>query len=733
MNVKELPANFNRYGRWSKVSKAGKSYVEGFIPTVTKIRGNRSNSFFRLEISEHGETYLFAIKNQNKPPYFIGKIFPESLALELACPEDEDEWSNKLAMQKRVLYKLSDKTIEMRYTVSSASPLIKYDFKNTKALCLAGKIKTDNLGYRFLYIPGIGLKKLAKPGFLTTTEIFDNFVLLYHGTPGDFPILIAFNKKPKSIEWGGEKSTARVGMDYLRILFDSSEFTCYIGLLKGSALTNTKLWTDKIPTAEIKNAAVLAHESLAFPIDLFEEASVNWKQKTVTIARKYRFLITHNEFGIEATGIAACPPYVFYPHSRGKLRSPEVISIFTLYGLTKFTRGETVVYELPIDPATYTELDMPSRSDMKTPLEKEMQKRIDADANNLMNEWNRVPADENPYLFCGVAQQLLACYPLLNGCTRKRALDWVRKTLEWYFINDHPSGRKYYYLDENFNFYTLYGHGDPRDVDCLLGMVFACVGQYVRHSNDIEFMKAYYPRYYNMFYSYFNQVIDPITGNTFCQPNGKLNWVSDTLEAYIGLNYIVRHARRLKKKDWVDSVRINAIYRCAAIGQLYGWDIARSIPGFEDYYLDPTYELSSVRCVHTWEGWQPLPYRREEPDSFWEIAASLWPISPEICLLYKDIEYSHGLNKLFLSCQRYWPQWYKLGKMWRGTKDAKDVGGGFKANALIAMLAFFDMESQEVLFNWYQLANKHEEFCDKYKWNTWKEFPLAMILRMGKR
>ena len=362
-----------------------------------------------------------------------------------------------------------------------------------------------------------------------------------------------------------------------------------------------------------------------------------------------------------------------------------------------------------------------------------MQKRIDADANYLMDEWNRMPADKNPYRFCGAAQQLLACYDLLNENTKKRTLNWVKKTLEWYFTKDHASGRKYYYLDENFNFYTIYGHGDPRDIDCLFGMVFACVGQYVKQSNDIEFMKTYYPRYYRMFYSYFNQVIDPMTGNTFCQPNGKQNWISDTIEAYIGLNYVVRYARRLKKKEWVDAARINAIYRCAAIGQLYGWEIARSIPGFEEYYLDPTYELSSARCVHTWEGWRPLPYRREEPDSFWEMAASLWPISPEICLLYKDIEYSHGLKKLFEAYERHWPQWYKVGKMWSESKDDKDVGGGCKANALIAVIAFFDMKSQETLYNCYQLANKHKEFCDEYKWNVWKEFPLAMILRMGKR
>ena len=88
MTLKELPLKYNRYGRWSKVSKARKSYVDGFIPTLTMIRGKRSNSFFRLEISEHGEAYLFAVKDQYKTPYFIGKVFPEGLEFEPACPEE---------------------------------------------------------------------------------------------------------------------------------------------------------------------------------------------------------------------------------------------------------------------------------------------------------------------------------------------------------------------------------------------------------------------------------------------------------------------------------------------------------------------------------------------------------------------------------------------------------------------------------------------------------------------
>lgn len=107
MKVKELPPHFNRYGRWSKVSKAGKSYIEGFTPAVTMIQGPRSNSFFRLEISQCGEVCLCAVKNQNQPPCFIGKVFPESLELESAPPEDTDEWSNMLAMQKLVLYNTS--------------------------------------------------------------------------------------------------------------------------------------------------------------------------------------------------------------------------------------------------------------------------------------------------------------------------------------------------------------------------------------------------------------------------------------------------------------------------------------------------------------------------------------------------------------------------------------------------------------------------------------------------
>ena len=599
---------------------------------------------------------------------------------------------------------------------------------------LGAKIKLDKgIGYKYLFVPGIGLKSLTRPGSLELGKIADNWVLLYHAIPGDFPILVAFNKKPELIEWGSAKNSALAGMDYIRFCFTTSEFITYIGLLEGAALVNTEAWRNEIPEERLKKATILAHEILAFPVDLSEEALADWEQKTVRITRKYHFSTVPNEFGIKPWGLAACPPYVFYPHARGKLCSPELLDIYTLYGLANYIGGDTVIYELPIDSCAYVEVDMPNIEDMQSPLEKEIQRRINAEANYLMDIWRKVPADDNPYKFCGIAQQLLTCYLLLDKSTQKRALDWVKKTLEWYFTADHPSGRKYYYLDENFDFYYLCGHYEPHDIDCLLGMVFACTGEYVRYSQDIDFVKKYYPRYYRMFDSYFNHVIDPMTGNAFAQPDGKLNWVSDTLETYIGLNYIVRHARMLGKREWVNAAKINAIFRCAAIGQLYGWQIAQSIPGFKEYNLDPTYDLYGVRCVHICDGWWPLIHRTKESEAFWDMVASLWPISPEICILYQDIRYSQGLDKLFKAYQHYWPQWYRYGKKWKGAKGKQNVGGGFRANALIALLAFFKLKSQKTLYKWYRSANPDQKMDDKFQWDGWKEFPLAMILRMGKR
>ena len=86
------------------------------------------------------------------------------------------------------------------------------------------------------------------------------------------------------------------------------------------------------------------------------------------------------------------------------------------------------------------EVAMPNIEDIQSPLEKEIQGRMNAEANYLMDIWRKVPADDNPYKFCGIAQQLLTCYSLLDKSTQKRALDWVKKTLEWYFTADHPSG-----------------------------------------------------------------------------------------------------------------------------------------------------------------------------------------------------------------------------------------------------------------------------------------------------
>ncbi|MBU4444939.1 hypothetical protein KJ656_07645 [bacterium] len=733
MDPKNLPKKYNRYGRWSKVSKAKKAYIAGFIPSVTMIRGNRSNSFFRLDINENGETSLFVVKDTKKPPYHIGKVIPGDIKSNIVSIGDNDEWSNKLAMQKKLLYKLDNRTIEMLYTVSSVSPLIKYDFKNTQSFSLGDKIKIDNLGYEYLFVPGIGKIKLSDTDSINTEKISGNYVLLFHGRPGDFPILISFNKRPGLLKWGMSESASVSGIDYIQFFFRSSEFSCYIGLLNGAALLNTISWIERIPSKEIKKAEILSWESLSFPINYSEESIVNWGEKKIIIKRRYQFLTSLNEFGIEPNGLAACPPYVFYPHSRGNLLNPETINIFSLYGLTKFARGESIVFELPLDPTLYTDIELPSKSDLKSPLVKEIQKRIDKEANKLMAEWNNIPADDNPYKFCGVAQQLLASYPLLNKTTQIKALAWVKNTIEWYFTNDHYNGNRYYYFDENFNFFTIYGHGDPRDIDCLFGMVFACIGQYVRHSKDFNFLKTYYSKYYRMFDSYFNQVIDPMTGNTFCQPDGKLNWISDTLEAYIGLNYVVKHANILNKDDLDEASKISAIYRCAAIGQLYGWEIAKSIPGYKEYNLDPNYNLKSSRCLHTWEGFKPLPYRREEQNAFWEMAASLWPISPELCILYRDIEYSDGLKKLLEAYETNWPHWYERETIWEGNLNKDDYGGGFKANALITMLAFFNMKSQEELWSMFKSANRLFEREEDFKWDTWKEFTLSMIINMTKK
>lgn len=198
----------------------------------------------------------------------------------------------------------------MRYTASSAVPLVKYEFKNTCSVFLGAKIKLDRgIGYKYLFAPGIGVKSLTGPGSLEFGGIADNWVLLYHGIRGDFPILIAFNKRPELIEWGGVKNRALAGMDYIEFRFNTSEFITYIGLLEGAALVNTEIWRNEIPGDRFKKATILAHEILAFPVDCSEKASADWEQKTVRIIRKYHFSTGSNEFGIGPRGLAACPTY----------------------------------------------------------------------------------------------------------------------------------------------------------------------------------------------------------------------------------------------------------------------------------------------------------------------------------------------------------------------------------------------------------------------------------------
>jgi len=695
LNPKKLKDKFDLYGRWS-ISDIDMS-EPGSVMINEKPQDWCSNSFIRINFKDDGINLYDAHPGYGK---FIAKIFE----FEKTRPVFDDIlgwkeggvkfserkviWSNRTSQE--VLYNWRT-GVKHKYLISACFPAIRCTVIDSFDLAI--QLKCD-------YIENIG----------TIFKATEPYYILWSKSEKDTPIILTC---PSGF------SNIQLKDDILLLYSGNDRFFVHVGPLFGAALINTKN-IQKIPGDWKERAQLIMEGSCNMPVDFKESYDLDNVKGRVKISRYFkRSRISSFEFDNKNKNISIYPPSVFYPKTGGRPESGNPYDIYTLYGKTYFTSSEYISYSFDVPPEIDQRLAIPDLDEVKGDFEINVVALLNTRISKELEEVQELPKFESSYAFFTLAQQMLACHSLLKEDIKKKLTSWTRKNLEYIFENK--------WVEEDFyGFSYPEGHWIPFDIDCYYGNIFLCITHYVEASDDIGFVKNIFPKIKKML-NYFKISLDPMTSNGFSGPDRHINWISDTLETVAGLFGIARIARFIGDDIWKTIVGYAVIYRCGAVGLLFGREIYNATPGLptkESWLFDHwdcrqtmlnwfDYPLACAIAVDATRGFIPLAYEK----SFWHLYLPFWPLCPELCLLHLNLNWEEKFLVYFRKLEENWPEW-------RISPEATFAHGA----PFLIFIALYKYESREEVLKQYLQGESVHKTRPFLEFVRWKHFIMACLL-----